>query len=108
MDNKPFKYPEGATPEQVGKLAERLERGRQMSGQRPDLTKQEIRRKKPYNRACNINKNVKVDIESISKGISNYIELTKGNETKRSENFDRKFRDPDMDRGIGALTNQKL
>ena len=32
MDNKPFKYPEGATPEQVGKLAERLERERQMTG----------------------------------------------------------------------------
>ena len=124
MDNKPFKYPEGATPEQVGKLAERLERGRQMSGQKPDLTKQEIRRKQHYNKLWNINKGVKyvgsrqhlydkkptktnlpkVDVDSISKGINNYMELTKKDEeTKRPENFDKKFRDPDMDKGLGAL-----
>ena len=43
-------------------------------------------------------------VESISKGISNYIELTKKDEeTKRPENFDKKFRDPDMDKGLGAL-----
>ena len=31
MDKKQYKYPERATPEQVGKLAERLERSRQMT-----------------------------------------------------------------------------
>ena len=30
--NKPFKYPKEATPEQVGKLAENLEREFQMTG----------------------------------------------------------------------------
>jgi uncharacterized protein YjgD (DUF1641 family) len=43
-------------------------------------------------------------VESISKGITNYIELTKEDEEpKRPENFDKKFRDPDMDKGLGAL-----
>ena len=46
----------------------------------------------------------KVDLPSISKGISNYMELTKKEEeTKRPENFGKKFRDPDMDKGLGAL-----
>ena len=45
----------------------------------------------------------KVDVASISKGISNYMELSKSNETKRSENFDMKFRDTDMDKGLGSL-----
>ena len=31
--NKPFKYPKEATPEQVGKLAENLEREFQMTGE---------------------------------------------------------------------------
>ena len=46
----------------------------------------------------------KVDVASISKGISNYMELTKKEEEpERLENFDKKFRDPDMDKGLGAL-----
>ena len=46
----------------------------------------------------------KVDVESISKGISNYMELTKKEEEpERPENFDKKFRDPDMDKGLGSL-----
>ena len=46
----------------------------------------------------------KVDVESISKGISNYMELTKKEEeTKRPENFGKKFRDPDMEKGLGSL-----
>ena len=46
----------------------------------------------------------KVDVASISKGINNYMELTKKDEeTKRPENFDKKFRDLDMDKGLGAL-----
>ena len=32
--NKPFKYPKEATPEQVGKLAENLEREFQMTGEK--------------------------------------------------------------------------
>ena len=31
------------------------------------------------------------------------MELSKSNETKRSENFDKKFRDTDMDKGLGSL-----
>ena len=31
------------------------------------------------------------------------MELSKSNETKRSENFDMKFRDTDMDKGLGSL-----
>ena len=46
----------------------------------------------------------KVDVESISKGISNYMELTKKEEEpERIENFGKKFRDPDMDKGLGSL-----
>ena len=46
----------------------------------------------------------KVDVASISKGINNYMELTKKEEEpERSENFDKKFRDPDMDKGLGSL-----
>tara|TARA_Y100000294_G_C8358016_1_gene257546 strand:+ start:78 stop:470 length:393 start_codon:yes stop_codon:yes gene_type:complete len=52
----------------------------------------------------------KVDLPSISKGISNYMELTKKEEeTKRPENFGKKFRDPDMEKGIGSLDpNDKM
>ena len=46
----------------------------------------------------------KVDLPSISKGISNYMELTKKEEeTKRPETFGKKFRDPDMEKGLGSL-----
>ena len=46
----------------------------------------------------------KVDIASISKRINDYIKLTKEiEETKRPENFDKKFRDPDMRKGLGSL-----
>ena len=46
----------------------------------------------------------KVDVASISKGINNYMELTKKEEEpERPENFGKKFRDPDMDKGLGSL-----
>ena len=46
----------------------------------------------------------KVDVPSISEGISKYIQLTKKEEEpERIENFGKKFRDPDMDKGLGSL-----
>ena len=46
----------------------------------------------------------KVDVPSISEGISKYIQLTKKEEEpERIENFGKKFRDPDMEKGLGSL-----
>ena len=46
----------------------------------------------------------KVDVASISKGISNYMALTKKEKPiQRPEFLDKKFRDPDMDKGLGSL-----
>jgi len=46
----------------------------------------------------------KVDVDSISKGISNYMALTKKEKPiQRPEFLDKKFRDPDMDKGIVAI-----
>ena len=47
---------------------------------------------------------VDVDVENISKGISNYMALTKREKPiKRPEFLNKKYRDPDMDKGIVAL-----
>ena len=46
----------------------------------------------------------KVNVDSISKGISKYMALTKKEKPiKRPEFLDKKFRDPDMDKGIVAI-----
>ena len=46
----------------------------------------------------------KIDVPSISEGISKYIQLTKKEEEpERPENFGKKFRDPDMEKGLGSL-----
>ena len=47
----------------------------------------------------------KVDVESISKGINNYMELKKGQIIidTRPQDFGKKFRDDDLDKGLGAL-----
>jgi len=46
----------------------------------------------------------KIDVPSISEGISKYIYLTKRKEqVQEPENFGKKFRDPDMEKGIGSL-----
>jgi hypothetical protein len=50
---------------------------------------------------------LKVDVPSISEGISKYIYLTKRKENiQPPENFGKKFRDPDMEKGIGSLNKK--
>ena len=51
----------------------------------------------------------KVDVPSISEGISKYIYLTKRKEkVQEPENFGKKFRDPDMEKGLGSLPRKLL
>ena len=46
----------------------------------------------------------KIDVDSISKGISKYMALTKKEEPiKRPEFLNKKYRDPDMDKGIVSV-----
>ena len=46
----------------------------------------------------------KIDVGSISKGISEYLALTKKEKPiKRPEFLNKKFRDPDMDKGIVSV-----
>ena len=51
----------------------------------------------------------KIDVPSISEGISKYLYLTKKKErVQPPENFGKKFRDPDMDKGLGSLPRKLL
>ncbi len=107
MDKKQYKYPERATPEQVGKLAERLERSRQMTGS--DGRYDKPKPKKP------------VVKKEISKKVSDILKTIKpiniDNYKTYKSSLPRapipipdltKRRDPDMDKGLGSLPRKLL
>jgi len=134
--NKKPHYPTQATPEQFGKLAERVERARQMTGEPKkemstwDLLKKaadtpeekkEIRKilSEDYKKnggqwmskddlkwigKGKMSDPVKIDINGISESINNYINLTRPiNETVEVAPPRKKFRDPDLDKGLAAI-----
>jgi hypothetical protein len=133
--NKKPHYPTQATPEQFGKLAERVERARQMTGEKKQLTSWEIMKKaadtpeekkeireiirEDYKKhgakdmdpddlkwigKGKITDPVKIDINGISESINNYINLTRPiKETVEVPPTRKKFRDPDLDKGLAAI-----
>ena len=107
MDKKQYKYPDRCTPEQFGKLAERLERSRQMTGS--DGRYDKPKPKKP------------VVKKEISKKVSDILKTIKpiniDNYKTYKSSLPRapipipdltKRRDPDMDKGIGSLPRKLL
>ena len=125
-------YASHATPEQVGKLAERLERSRQMTGEestwnsmkrtaKTPAEKKEIRQiiledyKK--NGAKDMDPDdlkwigkgklnpieIKIDVDGISSSINNYVNAKRANEPVAPP---KKQRDPDLNKGLGYLLGE--
>ncbi len=126
------RYAAHATPEQVGKLAERLERSRQMTGEestwnsmkrtaKTPAEKKEIRQiiledyKK--NGAKDMDPDdlkwigkgklnpieIKIDVDGISSSINNYVNAKRANEPVAPP---KKQRDPDLNKGLGYLLGE--
>ena len=102
MDKKQYKYPDRGTPEQFGKLAERLERDRQMTGSdgRYDKPKPKkpAAKKEISKKVSDILKTIKpIDIDNYKthRNTSPRAPIPIPDLTKR--------RDPDMDKGLGSL-----
>ena len=102
MDKKQYKYPDRASPEQFGKLAERLERDRQMTGSdgRYDKPKPKkpVAKKEISKKVSDILKTIKpIDIDNYKthRNTSPRATIPMPDLTKR--------RDPDMDKGLGSL-----
>ena len=133
INNKPH-YPTQASPEQFGKLAERIERARQMTGEKKQMStwemlkkgadtpeeKKEIRQilSEDYKKnggqwmskddlkwigKGKMPEPVKIDIEGVSKSINNYINLTQPIKETPTVAPQRKFRDPDLDKGLASI-----
>jgi len=125
-------YASHATPEQVGKLAERLERSRQMTGEestwnsmkrtaKTPAEKKEIRQiiledyKK--NGAKDMDPDdlkwigkgklnpieIKIDVDGISSSINNYVNAKRANEPVAPP---KKEIDPDLNKGLGYLLGE--
>ena len=125
-------YASHATPEQVGKLAERLERSRQMTGEestwnsmkrtaKTPAEKKEIRQiiledyKK--NGAKDMDPDdlrwigkgklnpieIKIDVDGITSSINNYVNAKRANEPVAPP---KKQRDPDLNKGLGYLLGE--
>ena len=132
--NKKPHYPTQATPEAFGKLAERIERARQMRGEPKEMStwemlkkgadtpeeKKEIRQilSEDYKKnggqwmskddlkwigKGKMPEPVKIDIEGVSKSINNYINLTQPIKETPTVAPQRKFRDPDLDKGLASI-----
>jgi len=126
------RYAAHATPEQVGKLAERLERSRQMTGEestwnsmkrtaKTPAEKKEIRQiiledyKK--NGAKDMDPDdlkwigkgklnpieIKIDVDGISSSINNYVNAKRANEPVAPP---KKQRDPDLNRGLASIIGE--
>ena len=126
------RYAAHATPEQVGKLAERLERSRQMTGEestwnsmkrtaKTPAEKKEIRQiiledyKK--NGAKDMDPDdlrwigkgklnpieIKIDVDGISSSINNYVNAKRANEPVAPP---KKEIDPDLNKGLGYLLGE--
>ena len=132
--NKKPHYPTQASPEQFGKLAERIERARQMTGEKKQMSTWEMMKKaadtpeekkeireilredykkngtkwmseddKKWIGKGKMPEPVKIDIEGISKSINNYINLTQPIKETPTVAPQRKFRDPDLDKGLASI-----
>ena len=107
MDKKQYKYPDRASPEQFGKLAERLERDRQMTGSdgrydKPKAKKPAVK-KEISKKVSDILKTIKpIDIDNYKTYKSSLprAPIPIPDLTKR--------RDPDMDKGLGSLPRKLL
>jgi hypothetical protein len=102
MDKKQYKYPDRASPEQFGKLAERLERDRQMTGSDGRYDKPKPKKPAPKKeiskKVSDILKTIKpIDIDNFKTYKSSLPRATipMPDLTKR--------RDPDMEKGLGSL-----
>ena len=107
MDKKQYKYPDRASPEQFGKLAERLERDRQMTGSdgRYDKPKPKkpAAKKEISKKVSDILKTIKpisIDNFKTYKSFLPRATIPMPDLTKR--------RDPDMDKGLGSLPRKLL
>ena len=133
INNKPH-YPTRASPEQFGKLAERIERARQMTGEKKQMSTWEMMKKaadtpeekkeireilredykkngtkwmseddKKWIGKGTVSTDIKIDIDGISESINNYINLTQPIKETPIVAPQRKFRDPDLDKGLASI-----
>ena len=125
-------YASHATPEQVGKLAERLERSRQMTGEESTWNSMKRTAKTPSekkeirniiwedykkNGAANMDPDdlkwigkgklnpieIKIDVDGISSSINNYVNAKRANEPVAPP---KKEIDPDLNKGLGYLLGE--
>jgi hypothetical protein len=122
------RYPTQASPEQFGKLAERIERSRQMTGgpstwdiykkaadtpqekkEIREIIREDYKKNGPKNMDPDdlkligkgkITPNIKIDVSGISSSINNYINATRANAPVPPP---KKQRDPDLDLGLASL-----
>ena len=106
INDKPFKYPTQATPKQVGELAERLEKGRQMTGSDGRYNKP----KKPAAAVSYVKKPTypAFDVKGLSNDLNTYIALKEAdnnnvNEKRLRAIMNEPREDKDIDKGIAAI-----
>ena len=121
------RHPTQASPEAFGKLAERIERSRQMTGgpstwdiykkaadtpqekkEIREIIREDYKKHGPKNMDPDdlkligkgkITPNIKIDVSGISSSINNYINATRANAPVPPK----KQRDPDLDLGLASL-----